>query len=102
MHPETTLAATSLRVPAALVAREAGMPHQFQLGQLVRGIGQIGAPARSQIYEVVSQLPGEQDVPCYRINGTEPGTLVVGERELVAACVPWRHRRELRPHASER
>ena len=78
------------------------MPHQFQLGQLVRRIGQIGAPARSQIYEVVSQLPGEQGVSYYRIKGTEPGTLVVGERELVAACVPWRHRRELRPPASER
>ena len=48
------------------------MPHQFQLGQLVRRIGQIGAPARSQIYEVVSQLPGEQGIPYYQIKGTSP------------------------------
>ena len=64
------------------------MPHQFQLGQLVRRMGQIGAPARIQIYEIVSQLPEEKGMPRYRIKGTEPGTLVVSERELVAASRP--------------
>jgi len=62
--------------------------HRFQLGQLVRRAGQVGAPARSQIYEVVYLLPDEQGVPRYRIKGTEAGTHEVNEQELVAASRP--------------
>lgn len=64
------------------------MFHQFQLGQLVRRVGQIGAPARGSLYEVIYLLPEEQGVPCYRIKGSEPGTHVVSERELTAASRP--------------
>ena len=64
------------------------MSHQFQLGQLVRRVGQVGAPARSCVYEIMSPLPEEQGVPCYRLTGIEAGMHEVSERELVAASRP--------------
>lgn len=61
---------------------------RFQLGQLVRRVGQIGAPARNCIYEIVSVLPEQSGEPRYRIKGVEAGTHEVSERELVAASRP--------------
>ncbi|WP_336490682.1 hypothetical protein [Methylobacterium nigriterrae] len=61
------------------------MAHQFHLGQLVRRAGQIGAPARREVYEIVSVVPDETGAPRYRIKGIGPETHEVSERELVAA-----------------
>ena len=62
--------------------------HQFYLGQLVRRAGQIGAPARGCLYEIVKLLPDEHGVPRYRIKGTEAGTYEVSERGILAASRP--------------
>jgi hypothetical protein len=62
--------------------------HQFRSGQLVRRIGQVGAPARNCIYEIISLVPDGQGEPRYRIKGIEPGIHEVGEHELVAASRP--------------
>ena len=64
------------------------MAHRFHLGQLVRRAGQIGAPARREIYEIVSVVPDQNGAPRYRIKGSGPGTHEVSERELVAASRP--------------
>ena len=65
------------------------MPHhQFQLGQLVRRIDQVGAPARSCLYVIVSLVPDVEGVLRYRIKGIDPGTHEVGEQELLAASRP--------------
>jgi len=67
------------------------MAHQFHLGQLVRRVGQIGAPARREIYEIVSVVPDENGVARYRIKGSGPGTYEVSEREsLSRPRAPWR------------